>query len=44
MLMFVIMFMLVRILKLKFKFMFVLKGLSHQFEFGQKWYGWKEQR
>ncbi len=22
----------------------VLKGLSHQFEFGLKWYGWKEQK
>jgi hypothetical protein len=21
-----------------------LKGLSHQFEFGQKWYGWKEKK
>jgi hypothetical protein len=21
-----------------------LKGLSHQFELGQKWYGWKEKK
>jgi hypothetical protein len=23
---------------------FNLKGLSHQFESGYKWYGWKEQK
>ncbi len=22
----------------------ILKGLSHQFESGYKWYGWKEQK